>query len=112
MPEKKIVVDLSERKRHLYDGNTLMKTYPIGIGKILTKSPIGDYMIVNKEPNPKGPYGDYWMGLSKEHYGIHGTDRPSSIGKKVSKGCIRMYNKDVVELANLVPLGTHVRIQS
>lgn len=51
-----------------------------------------------------------WMGLSKKHYGIHGTNNPSSIGKFVSKGCIRMFNKDVEELARKVPVGTPVFI--
>lgn len=50
------------------------------------------------------------MGLSKPHYGIHGTNKPSSIGKAVSNGCIRMYNKDVIELFNIVPIGTVVKI--
>ena len=40
-------------------------------------------------------FGTRWMGLSKPHYGIHGTNNPSSIGKAVSLGCIRMYNRDI-----------------
>jgi len=51
------------------------------------------------------------MGLSRPHYGIHGTNDPSSIGKFVSHGCIRMYNSDVVGLSNLVPIGTQVTIR-
>ncbi|MDP9727713.1 L,D-transpeptidase [Alicyclobacillus tolerans] len=106
-----IQVDLSERKLSLYKDGKLEKTYPVGIGKMLTQTPVGDYMIVNKEPNPGGPFGAYWLGLSKRHYGIHGTNRPSSIGKAVSKGCIRMYNQDVLELAQKVPIGTTVKIR-
>lgn len=51
-----------------------------------------------------------WMSLSKEHYGIHGTNNPSSIGHAVSHGCIRMHNKDVEKLASIVPIGTQVII--
>ncbi|CCF15163.1 putative L,D-transpeptidase YkuD domain protein [Brevibacillus laterosporus GI-9] len=51
------------------------------------------------------------MGLSKPHYGIHGTNNPASIGKYVSHGCIRMYNRDVETLAKLVPIGTPVYIR-
>jgi lipoprotein-anchoring transpeptidase ErfK/SrfK len=51
------------------------------------------------------------MGLSRPHYGIHGTNRPSSIGKRVSKGCIRMYNRDVENLARYVGIGTPVIIR-
>jgi Uncharacterized protein conserved in bacteria len=94
----------------LYKNDMLFKTYPIGIGKMLTPTPTGKYTIINKALNPGGPYGVRWMGLSKPGYGIHGTNDPSSIGKHVSKGCIRMHNKDVIELYNLVPIGTIVTI--
>lgn len=77
---------------------------------MLTSTPFGNFVIINKAPNPGGPFGTLWMSLSKEHYGIHGTNNPSSIGKAVSKGCIRMYNKDVEELASIVPIGTAVFI--
>jgi lipoprotein-anchoring transpeptidase ErfK/SrfK len=50
------------------------------------------------------------MGLSKPHYGIHGTNNPSSIGKDVSHGCIRMYNHDVLDLSSKAPVGTKVFI--
>ncbi|GAX89358.1 L,D-transpeptidase [Effusibacillus lacus] len=107
----RLTVDLSERKLYLYDKDKLVKTYPVGIGRVAAKTPHGEFMIVNKVPNPGGPYGAYWLGLSKKHYGIHGTNRPSSIGKRVSRGCIRMHNHDVVELAKKVPLGTQVTIR-
>lgn len=105
-------IDISVRKRQLklYNASVLVKTYPIAVGKILTPTPSGNYIIVNKEQNPGGPFGALWMGLSKQHYGIHGTNDPSSIGKEVSHGCIRMHNKDVLELSSLVPTTTNVFI--
>ncbi len=48
---------------------------------MLFDTPIGNYIIVNKQPNPGGPFGAMWMSLSKEHYGIHGTNDPSSLGR-------------------------------
>jgi len=111
MPAYRIIVDVSDRKLHLLDGDTVVHTYPVGIGKMLTPTPTGDYTIVTKAPNPGGPFGAYWLGLSKPHYGIHGTNDPSSIGHFVSHGCIRMYNQDVKQLAALVPIGTWVRIR-
>lgn len=105
-----ITVNISERVLKLYQGQSLEKSYPVGIGKMLTPTPTGTYTIVNKAPNPGGPFGVMWMGLSKPHYGIHGTNNPSSIGKVVSHGCIRMYNQDVLELSSMVPLGTVVTI--
>jgi lipoprotein-anchoring transpeptidase ErfK/SrfK len=77
---------------------------------MLTATPQGEFVIVNREPNPGGPFGAMWLSLSKIHYGIHGTNDPSSIGKSVSLGCVRMHNKDVLELARIVPNGTAVSI--
>ncbi|WP_010275015.1 L,D-transpeptidase [Paenibacillus senegalensis] len=111
MPRYRIIVDLSDRQLYLLDENTVVRGFPVGIGKMLTATPVGEYTIINKQPNPGGPFGAYWMGLSKPHYGIHGTNDPSSIGHEVSKGCVRMYNEDVVELASLVPIGTKVTIR-
>lgn len=105
-----ITVNVSEKKLTLLREGSPVKSYPIGVGKMLTPTPTGTYSIINKEPNPGGPFGVMWMGLSKPHYGIHGTDDPSSIGKVVSHGCIRMYNKDVLELSRTVPIGTLVTI--
>lgn len=105
-----IDVSVSKRQLKLYDASVLLKMYPIAIGKVLTPTPTGNYMIVNKEYNPGGPFGVLWMGLSKPHYGIHGTNDPSSIGKEVSLGCIRMFNDDVTELSSLVTIGTNVYI--
>ncbi|WP_020615433.1 L,D-transpeptidase [Paenibacillus daejeonensis] len=111
MANYRIIVDLSDRRLYLLDGNTVVRGFPVAIGKMLTKTPTGEFKIVNKQPNPGGPFGAYWMGLSKPHYGIHGTNDPASIGRAVSHGCIRMYNEDVVELAGIVPIETRVTIR-
>jgi lipoprotein-anchoring transpeptidase ErfK/SrfK len=50
------------------------------------------------------------MGLSKPHYGIHGTNNPASIGTAASNGCVRMFNNDVNDLFNYVGVGVVVRI--
>ncbi|CAM3760916.1 L,D-transpeptidase family protein [Mesobacillus thioparans] len=106
-----ISVSLSGKRLSLSRSGSLVKTYPVGIGKMLTQTPVGEFVIVNREPNPGGPYGVMWLSLSKLGYGIHGTNNPASIGKSVSKGCIRMHNKDVLELARQVPNGTKVIIR-
>lgn len=107
----KIIVSLHTRTLSLFKDNELVKTYPVGIGKMLTPTPTGYYKIVNKAPHPGGPFGVMWMGLSKPHYGIHGTNEPWTIGKIVSHGCIRMVNQDVLELSHIVPIGTTVIIR-
>lgn len=111
MAAYRIIVDLSDRTLYLLENGRVVKSYPVGIGKMVSKTPQGEYYIVNKQPNPGGPFGAYWLGLSKKHYGIHGTNNPSSIGQLVSHGCIRMHNRDVIELAHKVPLRTPVTIR-
>jgi lipoprotein-anchoring transpeptidase ErfK/SrfK len=61
-------------------------------------------------PGPRGPVGLVWIGISKEHYGIHGTAVPSDIGHTQSHGCIRMTNWDAMELAGMVGPGTPVHL--
>ncbi len=107
-----IDVSINNRKLTLFKNGVIQKQYPIAVGRILHGTPVGSYIIINKAPNPGGPFGTMWMSLSKQHYGIHGTNDPSSIGKAVSKGCIRMYNRDVEELARTIPVGTRVNIHA
>ena len=111
MPSYRIIVDLSDRRLYLLDGNRVVREFPVAIGKMVTRTPTGEFTIINKQPNPGGPFGAFWMGLSKPHYGIHGTNDPLSIGREVSHGCIRMYNPDVLELKDIVPIGTRVTIR-
>ncbi|WP_374020207.1 L,D-transpeptidase [Paenibacillus thiaminolyticus] len=111
MPSYRIIVDLSDRMLYLLDGNRVVRGYPVGIGKMVTRTPTGEFTIINKQYNPGGPFGVLWMGLSKPHYGIHGTNDPSSIGRIVSHGCIRMYNADVLQLSSYVPVNTRVTIR-
>lgn len=57
---------------------------------------------------PNNPVGRVWIDLSKEHYGIHGTPEPSTIGKTQSHGCVRLTNWDALRVAALVKVGTPV----
>ncbi|MGJ9382470.1 L,D-transpeptidase family protein [Salipaludibacillus sp. CF4.18] len=106
-----IQVSISGRSLTLFRNDEEVRVYPIAVGRILHATPTGNFIIINKAPNPGGPYGTMWMSLSRKHYGIHGTNDPSSIGKAVSRGCIRMYNEDVEELASTIPIGTSVVIR-
>jgi lipoprotein-anchoring transpeptidase ErfK/SrfK len=105
-----ITINVRNHSLTLFKDNKVFKTYPVAVGKGSTPTPNGVFRIINKQVNPGGPYGARWMGLSVKGVGIHGTDTPDLIGKPVSHGCIRMYNKDVVELFNLVSVGTVVKI--
>jgi lipoprotein-anchoring transpeptidase ErfK/SrfK len=59
-------------------------------------------------PGPNNPVGLVWIDLSKEHYGIHGTPEPSTIGRTQSHGCVRLTNWDALKLAGMVKPGTRV----
>jgi lipoprotein-anchoring transpeptidase ErfK/SrfK len=59
-------------------------------------------------PGPNNPAGSYWIGLSAEGYGIHGTPNPSKVSKTESHGCVRLTNWDVVMLGSNVKKGTPV----
>ena len=59
-------------------------------------------------PGPNGPVGVTWIDLSKEHYGIHGTPKPETIGRAESHGCVRLTNWDVARLAQMVSGSTKV----
>jgi lipoprotein-anchoring transpeptidase ErfK/SrfK len=105
-----ILVNLSARQLVLYNNGSAIRFFPVGIGKAVTPTPVGKYHIASKMSGPGGAFGVMWMGLNIPHYGIHGTNNPSSIGKIVSHGCIRMYNQDVLELSRFVAIGTPVKI--
>jgi lipoprotein-anchoring transpeptidase ErfK/SrfK len=59
-------------------------------------------------PGPNNPVGLVWIDLSKDHYGIHGTPEPSTIGRTESHGCVRLTNWDALKLAGMVKPGTRV----
>ena len=57
------------------------------------------------KPGPNGPVGLAWLDLTKEHYGIHGTPTPETIGRAESHGCIRLSNWDVLRLSRMLKPG-------
>ena len=63
-------------------------------------------------PGPNGPVGVAWIDLSKDHYGIHGTPEPQTIGRAESHGCVRLTNWDVARLAQMVKPGTSVLFEA
>lgn len=122
---KRIVVSISERRLAVVEEKKVVKSYPIAVGAEESPSPTGEFRIVNKltdptyyspgmivSPGPANPLGSRWMGLDKEHYGIHGTNDPASIGQAASQGCIRMAQTDVEELFTLAGIGDSVAISN
>lgn len=107
-----IEIDLSRCRLRLLEDGQRVKEYTVAVGKPSTPSPVGEWKIISKSSSWGGGFGSRFMGLNVPWgiYGIHGTNKPYSIGQRMSAGCIRMYNKDVEELYSLVPVGTPVKI--
>lgn len=129
---KWIVINKDKRILTLYEGKKVYAKYPIAVGNPPSLTPSGKYTIANRIINPawggggyakpvaggspNNPLGYRWLGISLKGggaYGIHGNNRPYSIGTNASHGCIRMINSDVeklfeiVQVSNPVWLGTN-----
>jgi lipoprotein-anchoring transpeptidase ErfK/SrfK len=118
-----IFVDKSQNLLTLKDQDEVLKVYNVstGAGNI---TPVGEFEIVSKlvDPvwfnkgivvppeSPQNVLGSRWLGFDLSGYGIHGTIEPDTIGQQVTAGCVRMHNKDVEELYNIIPRGTRVAV--
>ncbi|NLK43268.1 MAG: L,D-transpeptidase family protein [Tissierellia bacterium] len=108
-----ILVEVHKKQLKLIDreNESVLKTYPIATGKPSSPTPLGTFKIVEKAQWGEG-FGTRWLGLNVPwgKYGIHGTNRPGSIGGNLSAGCIRKRNRDVEELYSMVSNNTIVTI--
>lgn len=109
----KILVDTDRLILQLLVDGQIFRQYPIAIGKYTTPSPVGEWKIIDKAYESGGPLGTRWMGLNVPwgNYGIHGTNRPWTIGWAASAGCFRMRNEDIEEIFPWIPLGTLVIVK-
>lgn len=136
-PAARIVVYASRKVLQLEDEMGLMLAqYPVTTGGRHDPLPIGSWEVSSVfanpvynynpklfwdaprgdrpariQPGPNNPVGVVWIGLSKPHYGIHGTPSPGLIGKSESHGCIRLTNWSAAEVAQLVQAGTPVELR-
>lgn len=126
--ETHLVVKRGMRRVYVYRNKQILKTFPIAIGKPGWETPLGKYQVkyMKKDPvfknfktgeiippgskNPLGKRLIVFMAGKKFHLGLHGTNEAKLIGQAVSHGCIRMYNKDVIALYELVDIGTPVTV--
>jgi lipoprotein-anchoring transpeptidase ErfK/SrfK len=120
----KVKVEVGAHHLTVTNAGSVVLDTPVGIGTTDTPTPGGVFYIKEllKVPDPNGPYGPYAYGLSgfsdvltsfaggSGVIGIHGTNDPSTIGKDVSHGCIRMSNENITTLAGILPVGTPVEI--
>jgi lipoprotein-anchoring transpeptidase ErfK/SrfK len=124
----RIRVAIAEHRLRVFDGDQVVLDEPIGVGTAETPSPGGVYYLKEllQPPNQGGAYGTFAYGLSGFSteltsfnggdgvIGIHGTNDPSSIGKDVSHGCIRLNNEVINRMVDEIqlPLGTPVEIDA
>lgn len=108
-----IWIDIHMKTLTLYEGVTVKKIYPIATGAWETPSPIGSFVITHRFAGELGGFGTRFLGLNVSwgQFGIHGTNKPGSIGSNASHGCIRMNVKDSEELYAMVPNWTKVVIE-
>ena len=139
-PRRGVVVNIAEYRLYFYfreQGQDMVATFPISIGRMDWKTPLGDWKITRKRtrptwrpprsiiaeyaadgevlprvvpPGPDNPLGDYAINLSAPGYLIHGTNRPRGVGMQVTHGCLRMLPEDIEWLFPQVSPGLPVAI--
>src|ERR1700759_5583111 len=132
-PPATIIISTSERHLYLVQGNGRALRYGIGVGregfqwqgllKITQKKEWPDWTpppeMIQRQPylprfmagGPGNPLGARAMYLGTTVDRIHGTNRPDTIGTKISSGCFRLVNPDVADLYDRVPVGTKVVVR-
>ncbi|MCK8825128.1 L,D-transpeptidase family protein [Fuchsiella alkaliacetigena] len=111
--EVSLLVNTYARQLTVYEDGEEYYTFPVAVGESDSRTPVGEWRIVEKVDMWEGtPFGDKWMRLNAVggSYGIHGTNRPGSIGYATSNGCVRMFNQDVNLLYSWVEVGTKVKV--
>ncbi len=128
MLQNGIIVNIPEyRLYHLHDG-AVDAVFPVAIGLPTWQTAVGTFTVTSRVENPAwymppemaerenvkreivpagpdNPLGDFWIGTSLAHTGIHGTNRPMSIGRALSHGCMRMYPEHIDSLFRSVAMG-------
>jgi L,D-transpeptidase ErfK/SrfK len=124
-----LVIRLGDRQVYVYEGDTLKASFPIAIGRTGWETPVGVHEVIQMVEDPawenpftgevipggdrNNPLGRHWIGFWSDGtnlIGFHGTPNEESVGNAASHGCVRMYNRDVRQLFEMVELGTRVTV--
>jgi lipoprotein-anchoring transpeptidase ErfK/SrfK len=135
-----IIVNVPQRRLYLVEANGKAVRYAVGVGRTEGTNFRGSAVIGRKEKwphwtptahmmaampryrryaggidgGPDNPLGARALYLYRDghdtFFRLHGTTEPESIGQAVSSGCIRLFNQDIIDLYNRVPVGTHVTV--
>jgi lipoprotein-anchoring transpeptidase ErfK/SrfK len=119
--DTRLLVDTEELTATLLRGGNVVFSAPIGVGTSAAPTPTGSFYVRNRLTRYRSTfYGPVAFGTSARStltdwpaggfVGIHGTSRPDLLPGRVSHGCIRMRNADILELARLMPVGTPLEI--
>jgi len=132
-PRRGIVINLAELRLYYYPLHGEPQTFPIGIGGEGKETPVGRTVVADKRahpvwiptkseheenpdlpasvgPGPDNPMGDYALYLGWKGYAMHGTNKPYSIGRRDSHGCIRLFPDDIAWLYRAVAPQTPVAV--
>jgi hypothetical protein len=126
--ELSVIAWRGKRLMVLYADGVPIRLFPVSMGRTDAPTPLGSFTldICEKEPvyyppgaspvpygNPENPLGERWLGFQEDRqYGIHGNNSEDTIGSYESGGCIRMHNKDVVEMFEFLCAGIPVTINA
>jgi L,D-transpeptidase ErfK/SrfK len=126
--EEGVVVNIPEYRLYFFRGGMVRAVYPAAVGLPTWQTPIGSFAITSKvqnpawymppdlaqrenvkrevvAPGPDNPLGDFWIGTSLKHTGIHSTNCPMTVGRALSHGCLRLYPEHVKALFGEVTVG-------
>ncbi len=119
----RLVIDLERLTAALYRGGRRVFLAPVGVGQPQWPTPRGEFYVRNKLASYSSPfYGPIAFGTSARSavltdwpaggfVGIHGTNQPELLPGRISHGCIRLRNPDILRLARLLPIGTPLTIR-
>lgn len=121
-----VVISMPSHTLTVYKSGAKVESDPVGVGRSVTPTPGGTYYLTEllATGDPSGPYGPWAFGVSAfspvitsfnggpGQIGLHGTDYPAGVGTDVSHGCLRVTNDTITRLAQMLPVGTPLLIQT
>ena len=109
-PQMLVWIELDQKRLTVYENGGAAAVYPIASGTADTPSPVGVFRVTSRFATELSGFGTRFLGLNVPWgtYGIHGTNKPESIGRNASHGCVRLRVKDAEALYALLPFGVRV----